>query len=160
MLLRLWEFDDGGGGGRGGAVRPSPRWLATIWWWGRFLVIHMMMAHQFRRVMKQTMVWKSVMGARLLLAYCRRFFLRVSVWLYVWVISLKSKKTHTQKMRERERVRLFVLLFGIRVGGSSRWTYYTLNDCDGLWDQIQTRPFNLLYIPNAIYEIGLVRRKG
>ena len=104
MLLRLWEFDDGGGGGRGGAVRPSPRWLATIWW-GRFLVIHIMMAHQFRRVMKQTMVWKSVMGARLLLAYCRRFFLRVSVWLYVWV-SLSQRKTHTPKdERERERER-------------------------------------------------------
>ena len=159
MLLRLWEFGGGGGGGGGGAVRPSPRWLATIWW-GRFLVIHIMMAHQFRRVMKQTMVWKREwweLGYYWLIAgvffACERVTLCVS--------KSKSKKDTYPKRweRERERLRLFVLLFGIRVGGSSRWTYYTLNDCDGLWDQIQTRPFNLLYIPTAIYEIGLVRRK-
>lgn len=148
MLLRLWEF----GGGGGGAVRPSPRWLATIWW-GRFLVIHMMMAHQFRRVMKQTMVWKRVwweLGYYWLVAGV--FFLRVSVWLYVWV-SLSQRKTHTQKMRER--VRLFVLLFGIRVGGSSRRTYYALNDCDGLWDQpIKYRPDHLIY---CIFQMPFMR---
>lgn len=88
------------------------------WWWCSTPIAEVVSNNLMRKIFSNTYndgssvqesdetnhgMKERVMGARLLLAYCRRFFLRVSVWLYVWV-SLSQRKTHTPKdERERER---------------------------------------------------------
>ena len=99
-------------------VKAVRVWWWWWWWWCSTPIAEVVSNNLMRKIFSNTCndgssvqesdetnhgMKERVMGARLLLAYCRRFFLRVSVWLYVWV-SLSQRKTHTPKdERERER---------------------------------------------------------